>query len=447
MRRCRLLASLIAILSVGAAAPNPAEAGWTSPVTLSTPGQDASNPQIGVDRAGDAVFTWRRFDGTNWRVQARARSAAGALGPVQTLSSAGQDAFVPQVAVNPQGEAVFTWRRFDGTNWRIQARARSAAGALSPVQALSAAGQDAFAPKVGIDRAGDAVFTWRRFDGTHRRIQARFRSAAGVLGPVQTLSAAGRNAQHPQIAVNRNGEAVFTWDGVVPSTVSCCRRVQARTRSPAGALSPIQIVSPPHDQSQDVTSPQVGIDAQGNAVFTWRFIQFDFRDESSIQARARSFAGDLGPVRTLSPPGFTGPFAGGAQVEVNGAGDSLFVWHFADDYADETLQVQARARSATSGFGPLLRLSPNSDDAFDPQVGVDGAGDAVFTWAQGPFGEHNIKARMRSAAGSLGPIQTLSTVGQDASLPQIAVNGPGDAVVTWQVPHGANTVIQAAAGP
>jgi hypothetical protein len=432
---------------VAFAKPSFAEAAWTSPVTLSAVGQDASAPQVGVDAHGNAVVTWARFDGAYERIQARTRSTTGALGPIVGLSGHGpQDAFAPQVAVNPAGDAVFTWRHFDGANWRIQTRVLSATGGLSPVQTLSGAGQDAFGPEVGIDRAGDAVFTWQRSDGTYRRIQARFRSDAGILGPVQTLSAKGRNAQRPQIAVNRHGEAVFTWEGFIPGSSGCCTRIQARTRSSAGVLSPIRIVSPPHDSSQGVTTPQVGVDAQGNAVLTWRFIQFDFRDESSIQARTLPSAGGLGPVRTLSPEGFTGRFAGGPQVAINGAGDSIFTWHFATDYADETLQVQARVRPAAGPFGPVLHFSPDSDDAFDPQVGLDDTGDAALTWAQADFGQHTIKARIRPAAGPLGPIRTLSTVGQDASEPQIAVNEPGDAVVTWQVRRAGHTVIQGAAG-
>jgi hypothetical protein len=45
------------------------------------------------------------------------------LGPIQTLSGAGQDAFAPQVAVDSGGNAVAVWRRFDGTNFRVQAAA------------------------------------------------------------------------------------------------------------------------------------------------------------------------------------------------------------------------------------------------------------------------------------------------------------------------------------
>jgi hypothetical protein len=84
--------------------------------------------RVAVDPDGDAVFTWVRSDGTNDRVETRTLSATGTLSAVQTLSSAGQDASDPQVAVDADGDAFVTWTRFDGANFRIEARTRSAAG-------------------------------------------------------------------------------------------------------------------------------------------------------------------------------------------------------------------------------------------------------------------------------------------------------------------------------
>jgi hypothetical protein len=180
--------------------------------TLSDPGRDALDAQVAVDGTGDAVFTWVRPDeAAKFRVQARARSAAGTLSAVQTLSDNGRDAFEPQVAVDATGDAVFAWQRFDGTNDRVQARARSAAGALSAVQTLSSGGQNAANPQVAVDATGDAVLTWRRFDGAHYRVQARSRSAAGALSGVQTLSGAGQNAFAPRMAGNPDGAAAVTW--------------------------------------------------------------------------------------------------------------------------------------------------------------------------------------------------------------------------------------------
>ena len=118
-----LLASLLGLIFAAAALGV-----WTTPVTLSPSGADAAEADVAVDEDGDAVFAWERSDGTNIRIQARARSAAGALSPVQTLSQAGRDATEPDVAIDDNGDAVIAWERSDGTNMRIQAVARSEPG-------------------------------------------------------------------------------------------------------------------------------------------------------------------------------------------------------------------------------------------------------------------------------------------------------------------------------
>ena len=115
--------------------------------TLSPSGQAANGPQVAVDTDGDAVFTWYRFDGAHQRVQGRARASNGTLSAAQTLSAAGQSATIPQVAVDADGDAVFTWQRSDGTNSRVQARARTAGGTLSTAQTLSTAGEDWRSPR------------------------------------------------------------------------------------------------------------------------------------------------------------------------------------------------------------------------------------------------------------------------------------------------------------
>jgi hypothetical protein len=446
------LASLVAMALVGGMVPTVAGAAWTAPVTLS--GLNADSPQVAVDPDGDAVFTWVRFDGTNYRIQARARSAAGALSPVQNLSAALQDAFDPQVAVDDAGNAIFTWGRSDGTNSRIQARGRSAGGVLGPVQTLSAAGQNAAFPQVAVDGNGNAIFTWARFDGSNptfppccRLVQTRKRSAGGALGPIQTLSAAGRSAAEPQVAVEGDGDAVFTWD----RSDGTNSRIQARRRTAAGALSSIQTLSA---AGQNAFEPQVGVDGTGDAVFTWA------RDDpySRIQARARSAAGTLSPTQTLSAAGQN---SYDSQVGVDGPGNALFTWSRFDGTSPDPpfccYRVEARRRSAGGALGSILPLSAAGQNAGGSQVAVQGDGDAVFIWSRfdgsSPPPDPDpccarVQARTRSAAGALGPTSTLSPAGQDGGFAQVAVNDVGDSVATWAFrSDGISFVIQAAAGP
>lgn len=73
---------------------------------------------------------------------------------------------------DPQRLAVFTWLRYDGANLRVQARSRSAAGALRPFTVLSDPDATGFPARVGIDDDGDATVAWVRADGNNYRVQA-----------------------------------------------------------------------------------------------------------------------------------------------------------------------------------------------------------------------------------------------------------------------------------
>lgn len=319
-RTRRWFASFVAMAAVGVAVPNVATAAWSGPLTISAVGGSLSQVAVGPD--GDTAFTWEIWDGADYRIQTRRRTAAGALRSIRTISAAGRDAHDPQVAVDGAGNAIFTWARSDGTDpgaccTRIQARRRAAGGALGTVQTLSAPGQSASTPEVAVNDAGNAVFTWRRFDGTAQRVQARARTAAGALGSIQTLSPAGGDARaNPQVGVDDAGNALFTW--TLNYELSEDPAVHARRRSAAGALSSIQPLSAGRGS-------QVAVEGDGDAVFTWA--RDDHTDPGfccwRVQARTRAASGALGLAQTLSTPRRNGS---SAPVAVDDAGHAVATW-------------------------------------------------------------------------------------------------------------------------
>jgi hypothetical protein len=336
--------------------------------TLSAGGKRAEAPDVAVDPEGNAVFVWRRFDGANWRVQARALSATGVLSPVQTLSQRGEDVQgdqEPQVAVDADGDAVFAWSRFDGANWRVQARALSAAGILSPVQTLSDTGQDALDTRVAVDGDGDAVFSWRfgqLVQPSVDRAQARARSAAGVLSPVQTLSDPGDDIggslDDPELGVDADGDAVFTW------TRCCPGRVQARARSAAGTLGPVHRVS---QAGQGAHQHDIAVTPDGNAVLTWR-------GEGGVKTRTRDASGVYGTMQTVSDWGVN------PEAAVDADGDAVFAWDSAGGP-----HLAARTRTAAGVLGPIQFLSSDSGQGADEEAWLSGAaagsdGTAAVVW-------------------------------------------------------------------
>ena len=69
-RRGARLGFALTLLALLIWLPALASGAFSTPKTLSPAGQDASEPQIASDASGDAVAVWRRYDGTNFRIQA-----------------------------------------------------------------------------------------------------------------------------------------------------------------------------------------------------------------------------------------------------------------------------------------------------------------------------------------------------------------------------------------
>jgi len=67
---------------------------------------------------------------------------------------------------------------------------------------------------LAVDPRGNAVVVWEHREGTAAcclRIESRVRLADGTLSSTQILSAAGQDAQEPDVAVDPNGNAFAAW--------------------------------------------------------------------------------------------------------------------------------------------------------------------------------------------------------------------------------------------
>jgi hypothetical protein len=288
---------------------------------------------------GDAVVVWGLH-----RVQARALAADGTLGPIEAISPRTDGYFFPQpqVVVDRFGNATFMWTNPDGD---IRSRMLFADGTLGPVHPVTA-GKDSYYGSVGVDAAGDAIFAW--VDEQTHGLRARVRPLDGTWGPIRRVTAGGPISSL-RLAVNPSGDAVFAWtrgfddqslltrtlaadgtfspaagispseDGWIDVAITTAGRdvfvwrgedglIQARTRAPSGSLTQVQTLSRGFGGL-----PQVGVDEEGNAVFTWFTLD-------GIEVRARANDGTLGPTTMLG--------SGDApSIAVNPAGDATVAWN------------------------------------------------------------------------------------------------------------------------
>src|SRR5438094_582959 len=136
---------ILALPQSAAAAPT-----WLPPKNLSVSG-NGGDLTVAVDAARDAFTAWTR-SGT---VEAAARPAGGTWSAAQALSGNCLGAHSVRLAVNAAGRAVVVWECSKGGNTSVQASTRAAGRSWSEPHDLSALGQDAHVPQVALDRAGE----------------------------------------------------------------------------------------------------------------------------------------------------------------------------------------------------------------------------------------------------------------------------------------------------
>jgi PKD domain len=422
-------------LALFAAQPAQAAPAWLAPVDLSEAGQNAEEPHVAFDSQGDALAVWRRFDGSNYIIQAATRLGGGSWQAPVDLSEKGESASEPQVAFDSQGDALAVWIRSNGSNEIIQAASRPAGGSWQAPVDLSEKGESASEPQVAFDSQGDAFAVWQRSNGSNEIIQAASRPAGGSWQAPVDVSEAGENAADPQLAIDPQGNALALWRHSNGSNFV----IQAASRPASGSWqTPVDL----SQEGESAFQPQVAFDSQGDALAVW------VRSNGSVyivQAAIRPAGGSWQTPEDLSEAGQN---AEAPQIAVDPQGDALAVWERSNG---SVKIIQSAIRPAGGSWQAPNDLSEGGEEAYNPQVALDPQGDALAVWERFDGSNYIVQAAIRPAGGSWQAPRDLSEAGHKASLPHLAFDPQGDALAVWERSNGSNQIVQAgaydAAGP
>jgi len=127
------------------------------------------------------------------------------------------------------------------------------------------------------------------------------------------------------------------------------------------------------------------------------------------------------------------------QLGVDADGDAVLAW--LRDNAGE-VQVQARTRTAAGTLGNILTLSTTGQPASHARIAVSANGLAVITWNRSDGTNALIKSRKLYPGGVLGAVATLSDAGLDADEPAVAIDDNGSAVHAWRLLDPVSNTIQ-----
>jgi len=454
-----LAASLLFLLASPAAATN---SGWSDPINISTPGENAREPKLVVDQNGRAIAIWTSDVGDVGVVQSSSRPEDGVWSEPVTISDVEIDSYDPQISVDSVGlvtavwatendviesrtsqngepwspseeisdpalEAAFpqltvdstglvtaAWESFDGQDKFIQSSTRPSGGSWSEVVNISPDAQLSERVKLQADAAGTVHAIWIGTDDIGNFIQTSSRPQDGFWSEPENISTASTDSTlEPQLTIGSSGQAIVVWgigDGGYDLIKSSFRSSEGDWSDPASLSL----------AGQDAKRPQVTVDSTGLATAIW--LRFDDNGTDDVVQSSTSLNGETWSApKNLTNPGFD---AGVPQLVVDATGLVTAIWRREDVNGDDDL-IQTSTRARGGEWSTPAVLSAPGERSFDPQIALDSAGIATAVWTRNGLDDNDI-------------VQTSSFTNSSSSAPSLAATG---ANTEWLVAAGLAAVI------
>ncbi|HEX4344003.1 MAG TPA: hypothetical protein VHZ31_00430 [Solirubrobacteraceae bacterium] len=425
----RLHKTLLAIGAAGAlAAPAPALAAWTPPVTVDTSSQ--SNP-IAVGAFGGGVL-----DGWLQPTVSLAKRSGDGFGALTPLTVADPFEKAWDYGASLDGNTIVVTVRKHKPTQRIRATFVASDGTRTGPMTISDHAHSATQPQLDVAADGTAVAAWQWHDTTGWRVQAAIRRPGQPrFDKPQTLSPPapvhGREQVRPwiHVAAGTGGRAVLTWQigGSADLPEAPLHVLTAGTDSTFGA-----------DQQ---LAGAGGLADVGLAVGPAGAVQVAYLDEhfSGHEAPASLHVSQGVAGASLSDPVVlsTGAKGTSSGPQVAAAfsqdGTATVAWAKPGPNYEDGGALEVFSRAPGGAFGGAQQIA----DAAQGVVLAGGPGDAAtLAWmhstAEPTHLDWTVHAVTRaSAGGPFSPDETISSTDRSALWPSVAMTPGGDAVATW----------------
>lgn len=391
---------------------------FTCPPFVTISGITSEEPYIGIDDAGNATAIWRQFDGVNTNIQTAMQPKGGVWSMPVTISSAignNVNAY-PQIAVDPAGDAVAIWAEINAGTSTVRGSMLPFGGSwTTPVDISAPTTVPSQVPKLAINSSGYVVAVWIRNNGTHAITQSSSLQFGGSWSAPVDISSASIDTFSPQVGIDAAGNAVAVWLDVTTQTI------QTASLPFGGSwTAPINLSA-----TGGSGEPQIAMNPAGYAVATWTRFNGSF---FAIQASTLQFGGSWSAPLEISTPG-SGALASAVAVDL--AGNAIALWSQVVGF--DIIVQSSYLPFGSSWSSPPLDVSPTGALSFDVRVAFDAAGNAYAVWDRDNGSDIVIQTSMLPFGGTswFSPPCQLSVSGENTIFPQIAVDPTGYAVVDW----------------
>ena len=313
----------------------------------------------------------------------------------------------------------------------------------SPDSAISLAGSTAGNVDAALNDSGDAVVVWRQLDGTNDCGNACYRlfiseRRGGQWTHPQTiadgLGTPGEDVTWPQVDMNADGDAVITWhQRVAGGSTYTVYRMQYDTVA-ATWESPEQV----NPISQNGQRPMVAMDNAGNVLIAYARVGTPGLFKTQYTASSETWDA---PVKFDA--GDTTNFASNLNLDMDDSGNAVIAWSqyenfdaplYRSDFGFSTAGTWTHPLDMNDHTSPIL-----THTTFSSSIAM-GGGEAYIAWRSNSsdLGRHHVFLSHFNGASWDDPTDGMDFVsipsaqgGRSATDPAMAMDSTGDAILVW----------------
>jgi hypothetical protein len=333
----------------------------------------------------------------------------------------------PQIAVDPNGNALVVWSQSDNGmygRYNIWSNQYTPVGGWRTAEVIDLNDTNtgnAGSPAIAIDANGNALSVWRqRYRGAFQ-VWANQYTPSGGWGTALLIGPVAGEAGGPQVAVNSNGHGVAAWqqhDGNGRGSI------WANRYTPSEGWSTAELIET--DDRGNAGGVQVGIDVDGDALAVWPQHSGPSASSPSYLWFNRYTASTGWATATLIVPDQD---AGAVRMAMAPNGDAVAVWQRWNGAAADLWS----SRYASSGsWGPPELIEFGDGQAEHAAVTMDSNGNVMAVWAQMGAVMHSIWANRYTPSGGWGTAELIESDDAGSALsPDVAIDRFGNALAVW----------------
>jgi hypothetical protein len=258
-----------------------------------------------------------------------------------------------------------------------------------------------------------------------------------------TVCAAADTQAEPQLAPDGSGGAIVTWyDHRSGSTYDIYAQRVYSDGTPAWTEDGVTLCVTTGSQYV----PQIVSDGEGGAIVVWEDYRDPFGTESDIYARRVHSSGSTMWYTDGISVCTASQYQESPQIVSDGSGGAIVAWADKRDgnYDIYAQRIDAKGNTLWDTNGVAVCTALNAQES--PQLAPDGSGGAIVTWEDIRSGDDDIYAQWVDADGNAmwkTDGVRLCGASDDQRQPQTASDESGGAIVAWRDARGSDEDIYA----